>query len=112
MTAETIIALVILLICALPLIIIGIFQMKSKEPVGFWTGVKPPTRERVSDVAAYNKKHGIMWTLYGACIIPAFFLGMIFGEIVAICAMGIEIIGGLVVMIWYHNYLNKKYVAQ
>ena len=111
MTAEIIIALVILLICALPLIVIGIFQMKSKEPVGFWTGVKPPARDKVSDVTAYNKKHGIMWIAYGAGIIPLFFLGMVFGEIVALCAVGAEIIGGLVVMICYHNYLEKKYVT-
>lgn len=110
MTAETIICIAILLICAIPLIVIGIFQVKSKEPVGFWTGVKPPTRDKVSDVTAYNKMHGIMWILYGAGIIPSFFLGMIFGEIAALCAMGVEIIGGLVVMICYHNYLNRKYV--
>ena len=62
----------------LPLVVLGIFQMKSKEPVGFWSGVKPPTGDKVSDVAAYNKKHGIMWIVYGAGIVPAFFLGMVF----------------------------------
>lgn len=110
MTAENIIAVVILCICMLPLVVLGIFQMKSKEPVGFWSGVKPPTGDKVSDVAAYNKKHGIMWIVYGAGIVPAFFLGMVFGEMVAVCTLGIEIIGGLVVMICYHNYLDKKYV--
>ena len=112
MTAETIICIVILLICAIPLIVIGMFQVKSKEPVGFWTGVKPPSRDKVSDVTSYNKKHGMMWILYGSGIIPAFFLGKIFGGVAATCAMGVEIIGGLVVMICYHNYLNRKYVVQ
>ena len=110
MTAENIILLVILLICAIPLITIGISQTKSKEPVGFWTGVKPPTRDKVSDINAYNKKHGMMWIIYGAGIIAAFFLGMFLGEIVAICALGVEIMGGLIVIICYHNYLNKKYI--
>ena len=112
MTAENIIAVVILCISMLPLVVLGIFQMKSKEPVGFWSGVKPPTRDKVSDVVAYNKKHGIMWVIYGAGIVPVFFLGMIFGEMVAVCALGVEIIGGLVAMICYHNYLDKKYIKQ
>ena len=108
--AENIIGFVILLICTIPLIVIGITQIKSKEPVGFWTGVKPPSKDRVSDVPAYNKKHGIMWILYGAGIIPAFYIGMIFGGLVATCALGVETIGGIVAMICYHNYLDKKYV--
>lgn len=108
--AENIIGFVILFICAIPLIVIGITQMKSKEPVGFWSGVKPPSRDEVLDVPAYNKKHGIMWILYGAGIIPAFYLGMIFGGLVACCALGVEAIGGIVAMICYHRYLDKKYV--
>ena len=56
--AENIIGFVILFICAIPLIVIGITQMKSKEPVGFWSGVKPPSRDEVLDVPTYNKKHG------------------------------------------------------
>ena len=108
--AENIIFLIILFICALPLIVIGISQTKSKEPVGFWSGVKPPTKDKISDVTAYNKKHGMMWIIYGLGTLPAFFLGMFFGGIAAGCALGIEIIGGLVAMICYHNYLDKKYV--
>lgn len=110
MMAENIIFLVILFICALPLILIGVFQTKSKEPVGFWSGAKPPSRDKISDVTAYNKKHGMMWIIYGIGIFPSFFLGLLFGGIVAVCTLGIEIIGGLIAMICYHNYLDKKYV--
>lgn len=67
-----------------------------KDPVGFWSGVRPPTRDKVSDINAYNKKHGVMWIIYGAGIISAFFFGMFFGEIVAMCGLGIEIIGGII----------------
>lgn len=113
MTAENIICLVILIICAVPLIFLGIFQMKSKEPVGFWSGVKPPAKEKVSDVEAYNKGHGIMWIIYGAGILPAFYIGLPVGEgIGAAWALGIEVIGGIFVMVWYHNYLVKKYVKK
>ena len=36
MTAEIIISSVILLISVVPIIMIGIIQYRSKEPVGFW----------------------------------------------------------------------------
>ena len=39
---------------------IGISQLKSKDPVGFYTGEKPPEKERLSDVNAWNKKHGML----------------------------------------------------
>lgn len=58
MTAETVIVLVILLVSAAPIIIIGIVQYRSKDPVGFWSGEKPPKREQITDVRAYNRKHG------------------------------------------------------
>ena len=66
MTAENIIAGVVILgICGLQFIVLGIFQVKNKEPVGFWSGVKPPFRDKISDVTAFNKKHGMMWIIYG-----------------------------------------------
>lgn len=40
--AEIIISSVIVLVCTAPVIIIGIVQYRSKEPVGFWSGKKPP----------------------------------------------------------------------
>lgn len=53
MEAGTIIYLVIISMCALVMIGIGIVQLKSKRPVGFWSGVKPPDAKRVKDVEAY-----------------------------------------------------------
>lgn len=56
--AETVIMLVILLYSATPLIVIGIVQYRSKKPVGFWSGEKPPEKEQITDMKAYNQKHG------------------------------------------------------
>ena len=58
MVAETVIMLVILLYSATPLIVIGIVQYRSKNPVGFWSGEKPPEKEQITDMKAYNQKHG------------------------------------------------------
>lgn len=113
MDAENIICLVILIICALPMIMIGIAQIKSKNPVGFWSGKEPPAKEQVTDVPAYNKKHGIMWILYGIGVPVSFFVGAPFGEgLGSAVAMSAEVVGGLILMIWYHNYLDKKYVRK
>jgi hypothetical protein len=109
--AETIITIVILLICAIPLCVLGIMQYKSKKPVGFWSGKKPPQIEQVTDVKAYNQKHGIMWIIYGVGLPISFFLGMPFGGYISPIAMGIECIGGIIVMVWYHSKLDKKYLV-
>lgn len=111
-TAELIIFLVIVTISAAPMVILGIFQYRSKEPVGFWSGQKPPKREQITDVKAYNQKHGMMWMLYGAGFFLCFMLIIPLGErfaLVAVMLGMVECIGGIFVMIWYHNKLNKKY---
>lgn len=110
--AEHIICLVILLICAAPFLIIGIVQRKSKKPVGFWSGKEPPAAEQVTDLTAYNRKHGRMWIAYGAGLPLSFALGGIFGGAAYAIAMGLEVVGGLVAIIWYHNYLDRKYVKK
>ena len=56
--AEYIISLVIFSLVTIVMIIIGISQMRSKKPVGFYSGEKPPREEELSDVVAWNKKHG------------------------------------------------------
>ena len=62
--AGTIISAVVFGFVALIMLGIGISQLKSKDPVGFYTGEKPPEKERLSDVNAWNKKHGMMWVIY------------------------------------------------
>lgn len=111
MTAETIICMVIVAIASAPMIILGIVQYRSKEPVGFWTGKEPPRMERITDVKAYNQKHGIMWIIYGAGFFLGFALAVPLGEKLALIA-AILGIGGIFVMIAYHNRLNRKYYRE
>ena len=110
--AETIIIIVILLICSLPLVIIGISQYKSKKPVGFWSGQKPPEADRIRNIAAYNKKHGIMWILFGLGIPVSFFAGMPFGEEWSCSFTTAECVGGIIGMMVYHTHLDKVYLIK
>lgn len=109
MMAETIICFVILLLCVAPIIILGIGQYRSKEPVGFWSGKKPPAREQITDVKAYNQKHGMMWIVYGAGFLLCFVCGLPFGGFIAACLCMVEIMGGIPLMVAYHNKLNQMY---
>ena len=42
--------------------VIGVVDLKSKKPVGFFTGVKPP---KITDVKNYNKAVAMLWFVTG-----------------------------------------------
>lgn len=108
--AGYIISLVVFLLVSMVMIIIGISQIRSKQPVGFYTGEKLPREDELSDVVAWNKKHGYMWVVYGFMIIGFFVMAStIRSETVAMVLLLSGIIGSLPIMMLYHNYLKKKY---
>lgn len=109
MKSEEIFALVIAFIAITPIIIIGIVQYRSKEPVGFWSGKEPPKKEQITNVEAYNHKHGIMWVIYGVGFILCFILGLIIDGKMATILSIVECIGGIFVMILYHHKLDHTY---
>ena len=73
MNAENIVGLVIYAFVSLFMMAIGIAQLKSQDPVGFYSGEKPPKAEDLTDVHAWNKnqfflclqKHILRFQLYG-----------------------------------------------
>lgn len=110
--ADTIICLCIILISIAPIILLGIVQYRSKKPVGFWSGKEPPKAEQITDVIAYNHEHGIMWICYGIGMALCFAPMLIFGEDQAYLSVGLEIAEctlGLLLMIVFHNRIEKKY---
>ena len=109
MIAEIVISSVIVLVSTVPIIIIGIVQYRSKDPVGFWSGKKPPKKEQITDVKAYNQKHGLMWILLGVGFILCFACGLLFGGVITGYLCMIEIIGGILAMIAYHQKLDRMY---
>ena len=89
---------------------IGISQLKSRKPVGFYTGEKPSKEDEITDVRAWNKKHGLMWLIYGGIIITGFGIGTTLGD--SLWCL-IPMLGGILlplpVMIWYHHRLIQLY---
>ncbi|SDB63984.1 hypothetical protein [Butyrivibrio sp. INlla16] len=57
-----IIGFVIWSLCAVLFFVIGVVDLKSKKPVGFFTGVKPP---KITDVKNYNKAVAMLWFVTG-----------------------------------------------
>lgn len=110
--AGTIISGVIFCVVALIMLGIGISQLRSKDPVGFYTGEKPPKTEQLSDVHAWNKKHGIMWIIYGICIICSWICsGFIGGGIYSVISL-FGVLLPIPVMVLLHHRLVKMYFIQ
>lgn len=112
--AGFIIYFVIMCLVALVMIGIGVSQLKSRKPVGFYTGVKPPEEKELRDVKAWNKKHGMMWISYGATITGCGLAQMIAGlagwnDVLLVILEIFIVIGGVFVMMWYHMRLEKRY---
>ena len=95
---------------ALIMITIGIMQYKSKKPTGFYTGETPPKAEELTDVTAWNHRHGMMWVIYGIAIMVSFAAGLLIPhEIVSALLPIVIILGALPVMILYHRKLKNQY---
>ena len=112
MTGETIVLGLFVFYTAFVMIAGGIWQYKSKNPVGFWSGKEPPKEQEVTDIEAYNHKHGMMWILYGSGMIVIFCFGTILGTKAVMVILMLELIGGIILMALYHYRLEKRYVTK
>ena len=106
----TILMLIIMLPVAFLMVGIGIYQIKSPKPAWFYSGEEPPKPETITDLRAWNTKHGTMWVVYGAIILLTTVIGVI-----DLSAIGMWFfIGGIFFpipfMIWWHHRLEKRYL--
>lgn len=107
---ENIIAAIVIVFVCIIMMAIGISQIKSKQPVGFYSGEKPPLEDELTDVSMWNKKHGFIWLIYGIAMMVSFAIGNFVGnELVATILFLVVILGGIPIMILCHNMLKKKY---
>lgn len=102
--------LIIMLPVAFLMVGIGIYQMRSPKPAWFYSGEEPPKPETITDLRAWNAKHGGMWVLYGVIIL----ITTVFG-VVDLSGIGMWFfMGGMLIpiplMIRWHHHLMKKYM--
>lgn len=111
--SEAVISGLIFGLCAATMIVIGIWQVRSREPVGFYSGEKGPSREQVTDVRAWNRGHGMMWIVYGVCIIAAGALTLPLSDgMLALIPITAGVIAPIPLMILRHNQLMKRYLKK
>lgn len=100
-------------ICFILFLVIGIRQVKSKTPVGFYSGEKPPRAEELKDVIMWNKKHGWMWIIYSVIVLLSWIVSCFMGDSIWVL---IPVFGGLLLpvipMILYHKHLVNEYVIK
>lgn len=104
---------VILFICAIVFICIGIYALKKKTPMHFWSGTIVKTEE-ISDIKAYNKANGIMRIIYGLIFIISAIISLIFDSNIGGIISAISATLGLFILVIvyrriYNKYENKDY---
>lgn len=99
---------IIVWLCGALFISIGIYSLKKKTPMHFWSGttVKP---EEISNIKAYNKANGVMWISYGLIFVLSGILGFLVGTFIgAIIVVLISTIG-LIILITIYTRIHDKY---
>lgn len=99
---------VISFICATVFIGIGIFALKKKTPMHFWSGTRVKTEE-ISDVKAYNKANGTMWIAYGSTFILSAILSILFDSNIGGILLAISSTLGLVILIIVYRRIYSRY---
>lgn len=106
---EGIIAFIIWVFVSLIFVAIGIYDLRAKEVVGFWSNAKkPPVDEE--NIKAYNRAVGILWIVY-AVILMLLGLPLLAGDnspLIVITLLGTlaEVVGLMAV---YVLVIEKKY---
>lgn len=86
---------------------IGVYALKSKKPIHFWSGttVKP---EEISDIRAYNRANAKMWFVFDIPFVVAFVVAPFEMMIAAGCILfGCTV--GLGLIIATYARIEKKY---
>ena len=95
---------------AITMFSIGIAQYKSKRPATFYSGEKPLDEKELTDVKAWNHRHGLMWIIYGIFIVVTVVIGFVSKNdwIMILCTFG-GILIPIPFMVICHHRLEKKY---
>ena len=111
MRGESVIWLVIMIPVCLLLTGIGIYALRRKKPMWFWSGteVKP---EEITDIPAYNRANGIMWIAYSLIFWIAAAAGLVNMMAGGVILMAGAVGGSILLMIVYQRILKKYRVKR
>lgn len=94
-------------LCSLSFGVIAIWAFKRKSPMHFWSGstVRP---EEITDIPAYNRANGLMWTVYTIFVAVAGILSL-FNILIGAILLVIICIPGTIILIIAYNRIYHKY---
>ena len=106
---ENLVFLIIMIPLAAFFTGLGVYAMRRKKPMWFWSGseVKP---WQIRDIPAYNRANGWMWIGYSLGLWASAILGLFNVPAAGILVMVVCVLGipGLVIT---YNRIYKKYKA-
>lgn len=86
---------------------VGVWALRSKGPVHFWSGtqVKP---EEITDIPAYNKANAKMWFCFCVPLVASMLIAP-FNMVAAGVTAGAGVLAGIVAVIIVYSRIERKY---
>ena len=107
MNTDSIVMLVILVPLAAFFTGIGIYAIRRKKPMWFFSG-STVSEDEITDVPAYNRANGIMWICFSLIYWVAAVLGIFNVKVVGV-VIGVGTIVGIVALIFVYKAIYNKY---
>ena len=85
---------------------LGIYAIKQKEPMWFWSGTSV-SPEEITDIPAYNRANGIMWIAFSAILWISTVLGILDMKITGIFLIAGTVGGGLCLPFAYRKIYDR-----
>ena len=104
---ENLVFLIIMIPCAAAFTGIGVYAMKRKKPMWFWSG-SDVDASQITDVKRYNQENGLMWQLYSLWYLGAG-LAEFWNTIAALILLVLSCTVGIALLIRSYNRIFKKY---
>lgn len=86
---------------------LGIYALKSRKPMWFWSGTTVKENE-ITDIPAYNRANGIMWLCYSGIFWAGTILGL-FQMPAAGILVAIGCLGGIPFLVFTYGKIYAKY---
>lgn len=105
---EILVFLSIYIFCSIVFTSIGVYSLKRKTPMHFWSGTTVDPKS-ISDVTAYNKANGIMWITYGLLYTILGIIHYFTDNSFIFFTLVFLPTGGIIFLVLSYNAIYKKY---
>ncbi len=95
------------LVCGAVFAGIGLFALKSKKPMRFWSG-EEIGEENITDVRAFNRASSAMWICFSAVFWAGAFLGFSGSEAAGWVTLA-GCLAGIPLLLFLHGRICKRF---